>query len=216
MDAADPHAPEATPAATGEPAPLPAPQPLRGLLVLAGALLVLAAAVVAYTMGVRSVTDTRPAPLPVGPKAPAERPVAPVFAMPSLTTPGRISLADFRGKVVVLNFFASWCGPCALEAATLEQTWREHRDHGVVFLGVAIQDRERDARAFLERHGITYPAVFDANGEVMLAYRVVGIPTTFFIDPAGRIAGSHAGIFVGEAGAQRLGERIDAARRDPR
>ncbi len=78
--------------------------------------------------------------------------------------------------------------------------------------GVAIQDEEKAAEAFLARHGITYPAAFDGDGSVMQAYGITGIPTTVFIDPDGRITGRHAGIFVGDEGVARLQARIDAAR----
>lgn len=192
------------------PPPQQAPWQVRVLLVLA-AVAVLAASMAAYMLGVRSAgwrTATPPeTSQPVG-----IRPLAPAFALPSLRGSGRISLAEFRGQVVVLNFFASWCGPCALEASDLERAWQRNRGRGVVFLGVAIQDRYPDAQAFLRQHGITYPAVFDADGSVMMAYRVTAIPTTFFIDPEGRIRGRHAGIFVGDEGVRRLQERIDTAR----
>jgi peroxiredoxin len=79
-------------------------------------------------------------------------------------------------------------------------------------VGIAIQDEAAAARGFLDRHGISYPAAIDATGEVMQAYRVTAIPTTFFITPDGRIAGSHAGIFVGDEGVARLQERIARAR----
>jgi cytochrome c biogenesis protein CcmG/thiol:disulfide interchange protein DsbE len=114
----------------------------------------------------------------------------------------------------VVNFFASWCRPCELEAADLERTWREYEPGGaVVFLGVAVQDEYAAARDFIEKHGLTYPAVFDATGATMQAYRVVGIPTTVVIDPEGRIASRYAGTFVGEEGRAALRSRIDAAQR---
>jgi len=205
--------------ATETPAPeTPAPvtPPSRALLALAAALVLLAAIIVAYTLGTRSArplpVETQPVPAePVTPREPA-----PLFTLQSLRGPERISLADFRGQVVVLNFFASWCGPCELEAADLQRTWHTVEGHGVVFLGVAIQDQYHDAQAFLAKHAITYPAVFDANGEVMQAYRITGIPTTVFIDPEGRVAGRHTGIFVGDEGVTRLRARIESTRGAPR
>lgn len=203
--------PDPPPEAIRPPEATRPPEPVRASLVLAGVLLVLAAALVAYTLGARSAAPARVAApaVPEGPQV--RRPMAPLFAVPSLRGSETIRLADFRGQVVVLNFFASWCGPCAIEAADLERTWRMSRGRGVVFLGVAIQDQYRDAQAFLERHGITYPAGFDATGDVMWAYRVTGIPTTVFIDAEGRVAGRHAGIFVGEEGVRQLRARIEAA-----
>ena len=192
--------------------PVRDPSPSRALLLLALALFLLSALIVAYSLGARSGMEGRTLPLAQLPELPAARQAAPGFSLPSLRGSERISLADFRGQVVVLNFFASWCAPCALEAADIERAWQASKDRGVVFLGVAIQDQPDDARAFLQRHGITYPAVIDTTGEVMQAYRVTAIPTTFFLDPEGRITGRHAGIFVGDEGVARLTERIERAR----
>lgn len=192
--------------------PVRDPSSARALLLLALALFLLSALIVAYSLGARSGMEGRTLPLAQLPELPAARQAAPGFSLPSLRGSERISLADFRGQVVVLNFFASWCAPCALEAADLERAWQASKDRGVVFLGVAIQDQPDDARAFLQRHGITYPAVIDTTGDVMQAYSVTAIPTTFFLDPEGRITGRHAGIFVGDEGVARLTERIERAR----
>jgi cytochrome c biogenesis protein CcmG/thiol:disulfide interchange protein DsbE len=209
----------------GPPAPVePVPESPGGapaiessaLLVLAAALLILAVAIVAYTLGARSATSrvVESQPVPAEPSAPREP--APPFTLPSLRGQERISLAGFRGQTVVINFFASWCRPCELEAADLQRAWQKVEGHEVMFLGVAVQDRYRDAQAFLTKHGITYPAAFDDGGDVMQAYRITGIPTTVFIDPQGRVAGRHTGIFVGEEGVARLLARIEAAHEAPR
>ncbi len=100
---------------------------------------------------------------------------------------------DFRGKVVFLNFWASWCPLCRAEARTLEATWQSYKDRDVVFLGVDIQDTEQDARAFLQEFGITYLNARDANGKVAIEYGVWGIPETFFIDREGRITYKQVG-----------------------
>jgi peroxiredoxin len=178
-------------------------------LVAAG-LLVVAAMAVAYALGTRTRPTSLPDPLLV--PEPIARVPAPLFSLPSLRGPERIALADFRGQVVVLNFFASWCAPCALEAADLRRTALANQDRGVMFLGIAVQDEEEAARAFLARHDVPFPAVIDRDGSVVQAYEVTGIPTTVFIDPDGRIAGRWAGMFVGDAGVARLQARIDAAR----
>lgn len=186
--------------------------PARALLALAGACVLLAAVVVAYSLGQRRATAPgRPTGSQLPETVPPSR-LAPDFSLPSLRDASRIAVKDFRGDVVVINFFASWCGPCALEAADLERAWQAGRGRGVTFLGIAIQDEPEAARAFLARHGVTYPAAIDMTGDVMRAYRVTAIPTTFFVDPAGRVAGSHAGIFVGDEGVRRLQERIARSR----
>lgn len=219
----DPYTPggPAGPPAASPAAPAPSPQSIRVPLILAAALLVLAAAIVAYTLGARSAISQRAESpsVPAEPSAPDEfapRAPAPLFTLPSLRGPEHISLAGFRGQVVVINFFASWCGPCELEAADLQRTWERVQGHDVMFLGVAIQDRYQDAQAFLAKHKITYPAVFDEGGDVMQAFRITGIPTTVFVDPQGRLAGRHTGIFVGEEGIARLMARIDVTRGAPR
>jgi DsbE subfamily thiol:disulfide oxidoreductase len=98
-----------------------------------------------------------------------------------------ISLADFRGKIVILNFWASWCAPCREEAPELEATWLESRGEGVQVLGVDHQDDRASATAFARDVGVTYPSVFDPAGELAASYGLVGLPTTFVIDGAGRI-----------------------------
>jgi len=104
-----------------------------------------------------------------------------------------ISLEDLRGKVVFLNFWASWCVPCRAEAKALEAAWKIYKDRGVVFLGVNIQDKEEDARGFLKEFGITYSNGRDSSGKIAIDYGVWGIPETFFIDRQGRITYKHAG-----------------------
>ncbi len=209
---------------TGSPAASPAAPASRSVrvpLILAAALLVLAAAIVAYTLGARSGMSQRaesvstPAEPSAAEELAARRP-APLFTLPSLRGPEQISLADFRGQVVVINFFASWCGPCELEAADLQRTWERVKGHGVTFLGIAIQDQYQDAQAFLTKHKITYPAAIDKSGDITQAFRITGIPTTVFVDPQGRLAGRHTGIFVGEEGIAGLMARIDVARGAPR
>ena len=179
---------------------------------LAGIAVVAAAALVILAALSTSLAVRKPIAPDGGPRA--GRQMAPAFTLRSLRGPDQISLADFRGKTVVINFFASWCKPCELEAADLQQTWRDYENQGdVMFLGVAIQDEYSAAKGFLDKHGLTYPAVFDASSSLMQTYRVTGIPTTVVIDPDGRVVSRHAGTFVGDQGRAALRARIDAARR---
>ncbi len=104
-----------------------------------------------------------------------------------------VRLEDFRGKVVLINFWASWCIPCRAEAVALENAWQKYKDRGVVFIGVNIQDKEEDARAFMKEFGVTYFNGPDAGGKIAIDYGVWGIPETFFLDPQGRITYKHAG-----------------------
>lgn len=112
---------------------------------------------------------------------------APPFTLP-LFDGGQISLADLRGKVVVINFWASWCDPCREEAAVLERMWREYRDRGVVFLGIDYVDVESEARKYLQEFDVTYPNGPDVGQKIARAYRIRGVPETFFVDPQGNIA----------------------------
>jgi cytochrome c biogenesis protein CcmG, thiol:disulfide interchange protein DsbE len=91
----------------------------------------------------------------------------------------------------VLNFWASWCGPCKDEAPLLESAWNRYKDQGVVVLGVDAQDFDVDAQRFVDRAGITYPVVRDKHGSTLGHYGVTGFPETWFIDAQGRIVGEH-------------------------
>jgi DsbE subfamily thiol:disulfide oxidoreductase len=112
---------------------------------------------------------------------------APDFGMPALSGRGDIALRDFRGRVVVLNFWASWCGPCRREAPGLQSTWGAYRDQGVRFVGIDYRDDRAAARAYEREFGITYPSVYDPGGVLAFDFRLAGLPTTFIIDAAGRI-----------------------------
>jgi cytochrome c biogenesis protein CcmG/thiol:disulfide interchange protein DsbE len=106
---------------------------------------------------------------------------------------GTLSLKDLRGKAVLVNFWASWCLECRVEAPALEAGWQTYKDKEVVFVGVDIQDKEPDARAFIREFGITYPNGWDVSGKVAVNYGVWGIPETFFLDKEGRITYKHVG-----------------------
>lgn len=99
----------------------------------------------------------------------------------------KISLADLRGKPVVINFWASWCPPCRIEAPLLERTWRAYKDRGLIFLGINIQDRQEDALNYMREFDITFPNGPDPTGEIAIDYGVSGLPVTFFIDRKGQV-----------------------------
>ncbi|MBI2238985.1 MAG: TlpA family protein disulfide reductase [Actinobacteria bacterium] len=115
-----------------------------------------------------------------------ERP-APPFELPALDGPGSIALDDFAGRVIVLNFWASWCGPCRAEAPELERTWEAYREEGVQFLGIDYRDDRAAAQAFQREFGITYPSVYDPGGALAFDYGLLGVPTTFVIDRDGLV-----------------------------
>jgi cytochrome c biogenesis protein CcmG/thiol:disulfide interchange protein DsbE len=117
---------------------------------------------------------------------------APDFTLSRLDHPGKLRLTSLRGKAVVLNFWASWCRPCNLEAKTLERAWKDH-DGRVVVLGVDVNDFKGDARKFLRKHHVTYPIVHDNKYVTYGRYGLTGLPETFFVDPRGRVVAHVAG-----------------------
>lgn len=120
--------------------------------------------------------------------ADGRRPDVPDLSLPHLNRPGTASIEDYRGKVVVLNFWASWCPPCRDEAPLLERWHRRIQGQGGTVLGVNALDSTGDARQFVERYGISYPNLRDASGERLRPFGIVAYPETFVIDRRGRIA----------------------------
>lgn len=118
--------------------------------------------------------------------------VAPDFALTLFpdyqsTYGDQINLADLRGKVVVLNFWASWCDPCKEEAALLQNMSEAYAERGVVFVGADYLDQEPAARRYLQEFGITYPNGPDLASQIARRYRIQGVPETYFITPAGTV-----------------------------
>ncbi|MCI0650002.1 MAG: TlpA family protein disulfide reductase [Chloroflexi bacterium] len=129
---------------------------------------------------------------------------APDFSLALFNTGETLRLSDLRGKVVVLNFWASWCPPCRQEAPAFEQVWQAYKDQGVVFVGVDIWDTDQEAVKFLQEFGITYPTGPDPTGEIAIDYGLTGIPETYFITPDGMIAHKAIGIVQEETLAQTI------------
>lgn len=96
-------------------------------------------------------------------------------------------LEDMTGNVIVLNFWASWCVECRLEADLIEETWRKYADEDVVFLGVAYADVEPNSISYLDEFGITYPNAPDLGTDISDTYEITGVPETFFIGKDGTI-----------------------------
>ena len=117
---------------------------------------------------------------------------APQFSIP-LFGGNTFSLAEQRGKVVVVNFWASWCGPCRDEAPVLEQVWREYKDRGVVFVGVDYVDTESEALKFVHEFNITYPNGPDVGTQVSHTYHIQGVPETYFVGRDGQMYGNYIG-----------------------
>ena len=118
---------------------------------------------------------------------------APAFALPSLADGSTVSLDQYKGKIVVLNFWSSWCIPCKEENPALTDAWERYRGTDVVLLGVVFQDSADAARAYTTRLGNTWISAIDDDGRVSLSYGVFGPPETYFIGADGIIAGRHIG-----------------------
>ena len=118
----------------------------------------------------------------------AEHRAAPSFRLPSIDGGTAISSDGLTGHVVLLNFWASWCGPCREEAPALEALWRRNRGQGVRFVGVDHADSRAEGLAFRARYGVSYPSGFDPAGTLAPRFGALGLPTTFILTPKGMIA----------------------------
>jgi cytochrome c biogenesis protein CcmG, thiol:disulfide interchange protein DsbE len=118
---------------------------------------------------------------------------APAFTLQRLDGSGEVTLADLEGKVVVVNFFASWCLPCTQENPALVRVYERYRGTDVVMLGVNLQESRENGLAYVQRMGMGWATLADADGRVVLSYGVFGPPETFFISRDGVIEGRHIG-----------------------
>jgi cytochrome c biogenesis protein CcmG, thiol:disulfide interchange protein DsbE len=108
-------------------------------------------------------------------------------ALPVLGGGGHNTLAAFKGEVVVLNFWASWCEPCQLEAPLLERAQKSLEKHGATVLGVTYQDASPDSEGFVRHYHVTYPVLRDTTGEFAHSYGTRQVPESFIINRQGRI-----------------------------
>ena len=121
----------------------------------------------------------------------------PLFSGYQIDGKSEIHLEDFRGKIVVLNFWASWCKPCEQEAAEMQHAWEEYEPTGdVVFLGVDYVDTEPEARVYLKKFGITYANGPDLATSISQYFRIQGVPETYFIDRDGVLHYAQIGPFT--------------------
>ncbi len=129
--------------------------------------------------------------------ASASNNLAPDFTINLLGSDDSFRLSDFRGNPVVINFFASWCTTCGIEASDLEKAYQEFVPMNAVFVGVAIDDTLSKALEYLEKNGVSYPAGLDETGVIKEKYGLHGLPYTFFVDKEGYISYVHAGAVPG-------------------
>ena len=147
------------------------------------------------------------APPTTTPLPPGE--VAPSFSLWGLDG-NQHRLADYRGKRVVLNFWATWCGPCRIEMPVLQDAYERLKNSDVVVIGINVAEEDTLARDFADKLKITFPILLDSDKTVTTQYRVVGLPTSFFIDTQGAIRAVHVGALTSADLEQYLDQLSEA------
>ncbi len=157
--------------------------------------------------------------LPAAQRDDVEADRLPDFELEYLGREGSLSASDLEGSPVVLNFWASWCGPCRAEAKTFEAAWERYEPMGIQFVGVNVCDLEPAAKDFVEEFGITYPVVRDPDQVLADALGIeCRLPQTFFVDETGafratsagpEVRGGAGGVVLGGIEAGELHARID-------
>jgi len=143
-------------------------------------------------------------------KSPITSGAAPDFTLTSFY--GKtLTLSKLQGKVVVVNFWASWCPPCRVEAPYLEQTWRKYKDRGVVFVGVDYADTEPNALAYIKEFDITYFNWPDLGTRISQSYNIKGVPETYYVARNGEVRGNT----IGPLSPPQLDQKIDGLLAEP-
>jgi len=122
----------------------------------------------------------------------AESDMAPNFTLKSRSGKN-IKLSEFRGQVVMINFWASWCGPCRKEMPLLEKLYKKYKALGFVILGVNVDDKPKQAEALLKQIDINFPILFDTDKKISAKYKVTAMPSSFFVDRDGKLRSEHKG-----------------------
>ncbi|HWF98985.1 MAG TPA: TlpA disulfide reductase family protein [Steroidobacteraceae bacterium] len=121
---------------------------------------------------------------------------------PGFTLPARdgkvVTLTQFKGDVVMINFWASWCGPCRQEMPLLDSIYKQYKDMGFVLLGVNVEPSSHDANAWLMQTPVSYPILYDTKSQVSQLYHVQAMPTTVIIDRQGVVRYVHNGYLPGD------------------
>lgn len=118
---------------------------------------------------------------------------APQFTLPQLTKKGQLSLSQYRGKVVYVDFWASWCGPCRKSLPLLNEMRNELKGQPFEVLAINLDEEIKDARGFLKQFPVSYPTLHDSEGTIAESYELKGMPTSYLIDQKGNIHAVHTG-----------------------
>ena len=140
-----------------------------------------------------------------GGRTASEGGAAPDFQL-ALYGGGETRLADYEGRILVINFWASWCGPCRAELPALQAAWTEYRGRGVAFLGITVRDVAERAQALIDEFGLTYPNAYDPYNTIWQSYGLTGVPETVFVAADGVIAKR----FIGQISQKALRAELDA------
>ena len=125
------------------------------------------------------------------------------FSLPTID--GKpLKLADYQGQVTLVNFWATWCGPCRIETPALVQMQRKYGDRGFAVIGVAVQSAEQDVKEFVQEFSVPYAVGIDADSEVSVRYRLFAVPTSFLFSPEGKLIHT----FTGYVREKELEERL--------
>jgi len=167
------------------------------LLILGGGLLIGLVAGLLVFIGLPALPNLFAPPAVTGPTAtPAPAPIqgapAPDFTLTDLDG-ATVTLSDLAGQVVILNFWATWCGPCRLEMPLLQAAYNAHRDQGLTILAIDLDDPVADVLDFRDALALTFPILLDPGTTVTDLYRVRGWPTTYFVNRDGVVSRQHIG-----------------------
>jgi len=153
---------------------------------------------------IRNSEQTGQSELPPAPKVGR---LAPDFTLTDLEG-NSVRLSDSRGKVVFINFWATWCPPCRAEMPDIEAIHQEYKNKGVVVIGVDLYEDENVVRQYVQQGGYSWTFVIDNTGEVAINYGITGIPTSFFLDKEGIIQAVKVGVMTKRAIESKLAEAM--------